>query len=65
MPEMDGYVLTKSIKSDPRFAGIPVLMHSSLSSTANEKLGRAVGVDEYVPKFEPHKLADILTRLLT
>ncbi|MBS4096397.1 MAG: chemotaxis protein CheV [Sulfuricella sp.] len=64
MPEMDGYVLTKNIKSDPRFAGIPVLMHSSLSSTANEKLGRAVGVDEYVPKFEPQKLADILTRLL-
>jgi two-component system chemotaxis response regulator CheV len=64
MPEMDGYVLTKSIKSDSRFAGIPVLMHSSLSSTANEKLGRSIGVDEYVPKFEPHKLADILTRLL-
>ncbi len=64
MPEMDGYVLTKSIKSDARFAGIPVLMHSSLSSSANEKLGRAIGVDEYVPKFEPHKLADILTRLL-
>jgi two-component system chemotaxis response regulator CheV len=64
MPEMDGYVLTKNIKSDARFAGIPVLMHSSLSSSANEKLGRSIGVDEYVPKFEPHKLADILTRLL-
>lgn len=32
MPEMDGYVLTKNIKSDPRFHGIPVIMHSSLSS---------------------------------
>jgi two-component system, chemotaxis family, chemotaxis protein CheV len=39
MPEMDGYVLTKNIKSDPRFAGIPVLMHSSLSSDANKQLG--------------------------
>ena len=65
MPEMDGYVLTKFIKGDSRFSGIPVLMHSSLSSTANEKLGRAIGVDEYVPKFEPHKLSDVLTRLLT
>ena len=27
MPEMDGYVLTKNIKSDYRFAGIPVVMH--------------------------------------
>ena len=23
MPEMDGYVLTKNIKSDPRFDGVP------------------------------------------
>jgi two-component system chemotaxis response regulator CheV len=65
MPEMDGYVLTKHIKSDPRFKGIPVLMHSSLSSSANQQLGLSVGVDEYVPKFEPHKLASVLTRLLT
>lgn len=65
MPEMDGYVLTRHIKSDPRFAGIPVLMHSSLSSEANAQLGRSVGVDEYVPKFEPQKLAEVLTRLLT
>jgi len=65
MPEMDGYVLTRHIKSDPRFAGIPVLMHSSLSSEANQYLGRSVGVDEYVPKFEPQKLAETLARLLT
>jgi len=64
MPEMDGYVLTKNIKSDLRFAGIPVLMHSSLSSDANRQLGISVGVDEYVPKFEPHRLAEVLNRLL-
>lgn len=64
MPEMDGYILTKNIKTDPRFAGIPVLMHSSLSSMSNMHLGRSVGVDEYVPKFEPHRLSETLTRLL-
>ncbi|MEW5893637.1 MAG: chemotaxis protein [Pseudomonadota bacterium] len=64
MPEMDGYVLTKNIKSDPRFKGIPVLMHSSLSSEANKNLGISVGVDEYVPKFEPHRLAEVLSRML-
>ena len=64
MPEMDGYVLTKHIKTDARFNGIPVIMHSSLSSTANQQLGMSVGVDGYVPKFEPHKLAETLSRLL-
>jgi two-component system chemotaxis response regulator CheV len=64
MPEMDGYILTKTIKSDSRFSGVPVLMHSSLSSMSNMQLGKAVGVDEYVPKFEPQRLAETLTRLL-
>jgi two-component system chemotaxis response regulator CheV len=64
MPEMDGYLLTKNIKSDPRFAGIPIIMHSSLSSMSNQQLGRSVGVDEYVPKFEPHRLSETLGRLL-
>ncbi|OIQ97308.1 chemotaxis protein CheV [mine drainage metagenome] len=64
MPEMDGYILTKNIKSDPRFAGIPVVMHSSLSGNSNQQLGLSVGVDEYVPKFEPQRLAETLTRLI-
>lgn len=65
MPEMDGYMLTRKIKEDKRFTNIPVLMHSSLSSESNQQLGKAVGVDEYVPKFDPQKLAQTLTRLLT
>jgi two-component system chemotaxis response regulator CheV len=64
MPEMDGYMLTRKIKADKRFAGIPVLMHSSLSSSSNQQLGKTVGVDEYVPKFEPQKLSQTLARLL-
>ena len=64
MPEMDGYILTKKIKSDPRFAGVQVIMHSSLSGMSNQQLGKSVGVDEYVPKFEAQKLSETLTRRL-
>ena len=64
MPEMDGYILTKKIKSDPRFVGVPVIMHSSLSGMSNQQLGKSVGVDEYVPKFEAQKLSETLTRRL-
>lgn len=64
MPEMDGYILTKKVKSDPRFEGVPVIMHSSLSGMSNQKLGVSVGVDEYVPKFEPQRLAETLIRRL-
>lgn len=65
MPEMDGYMLTKRVKSDPRFANIPVIMHSSLSGASNQQLGRAVGVDGYVCKFEPQKLSEALVSALT
>ena len=64
MPEMDGYVLTKNIKIDPRFDGIPVIMHSSLSSEANRAMGQAVGVDGYIAKFDAEILADTLRPLL-
>jgi two-component system chemotaxis response regulator CheV len=64
MPEMDGYVLTKNIKSDRRFEGIPVVMHSSLSSDANRNMGLQAGVDTYVPKFDPMILVDTLRPLL-
>lgn len=64
MPELDGYMLTKQIKTDPRFANIPVIMHSSLSGMSNQKLGLSVGVDEYVAKFEPQRLAETLARRL-
>ncbi|EPZ15673.1 chemotaxis protein CheY [Thauera terpenica 58Eu] len=64
MPEMDGYVLTRNIKSDPRFGGIPVVMHSSLSSEANRAMGKQVGVDAYVAKFDADVLAETLRPLL-
>jgi len=64
MPEMDGYVLTKNIKSDVRFSGIPVVMHSSLSSEANRAMGTSVGVDAYVAKFDADALAETLRPML-
>jgi two-component system chemotaxis response regulator CheV len=64
MPEMDGYVLTRHLKSDRRFDGVSVVMHSSLSSAANRAMGKSVGVDAYVAKFDPMVLADTLRPML-
>ncbi|MES2352873.1 MAG: chemotaxis protein [Pseudomonadota bacterium] len=64
MPEMDGYVLTRKIKEDRRFDGVPVVMHSSLSSVANRNMGEQVGVDSYVAKFDAIQLATTLRSML-
>ncbi len=65
MPEMDGYVLTRKIKDDDRFKGIPVIMHSSLSAEANQNLGEGMGADAYVAKFEPRELAATLVKMMS
>lgn len=64
MPEMDGYVLTQKIKADPRMTNLPVIMHSSLTAVANQAMGRGVGSDAYVSKFQPHELAATLKQVL-
>ncbi|MFL9879992.1 chemotaxis protein [Herbaspirillum rhizosphaerae] len=57
MPEMDGFTLTRNVKSDPRLKSIPVVIHSSLSGSANEDHVRSVGADGYVAKFAVEELA--------
>lgn len=64
MPEMDGFTLTKNIKSSPRFKGLPVLIHSSLSGSANEHHVRSVGADGYVAKFVAEDLAATIRSVL-
>jgi len=64
MPKMDGYILTRKIKEDWRFNGIPVVMHSSPTTESNQTLGASVGSDDYVAKFEPRELAATLRKVL-
>lgn len=64
MPEMDGFTLTRNIKQDARFHSIPVVIHSSLSGSANEDHVRSVGADGYVAKFAAEDLANTIRRLL-
>ncbi|MEZ5646917.1 MAG: chemotaxis protein [Burkholderiaceae bacterium] len=64
MPEMDGFTLTRNIKQDQRFRSIPVVIHSSLTGTANEAHVRTVGADAYVAKFVASELADSIRQVL-
>ncbi|NCP83263.1 MAG: response regulator, partial [Rhodoferax sp.] len=64
MPEMDGFTLTRLIKQDARFKGVPVVIHSSLTGTTNENHVKGVGADGYVGKFSPRELAATLRRVL-
>ena len=62
MPDMDGFTLTKQIRSDARFADLPVLLHSSLTGSCNVDKGKAVGATGYLTKFDPKNLRDTILR---
>ena len=65
MPEMDGFTLTRNIKSSARFGAMPVVIHSSLSGTTNEEHVKNVRADAYVAKFSAEDLSRTLRTLLT
>lgn len=64
MPEMDGFTLTRKIKQDERFKNIPVVIHSSLSGSANEDHARSVGADAYVAKFVAEELGQTIRKAI-
>jgi two-component system, chemotaxis family, chemotaxis protein CheV len=61
---MDGFTLTRTIKQDPRFERVPVLVHSSLSGTTTELHARRAGADAYVAKFVAHELGREIFRVI-
>ena len=65
MPEMEGFTLTRQIKEDDALKGLPVVIHSSLSGSANESHANSVGADGYVAKFVPDELAREVNKILT
>lgn len=64
MPEMDGFTLTRNIKADRQLKNIPVVIHSSLSGSANEDHVRKVGANGYVAKFEINELSQVIHQVL-
>ena len=64
MPLMDGYTLTKNIKADPRLAGTPVVLFSSLITDELRHKGESVGADGQISKPQFADLANLALSLI-
>jgi two-component system chemotaxis response regulator CheV len=64
MPEMDGYRLTTEIRNDPRLKDLYVVMHTSLSGSFNEAMVKKVGCNDFLSKFQPDKLVEMIHQRL-
>ena len=64
MPRLTGLELTKRIRSDTRFAGIPVIALSSLAGEDDVSRARELGVDVYQVKIDREHLLESVRSLL-
>lgn len=64
MPRMDGYGLTRKIKSDSRFAHLPVIALTSLAGEEDVKRGTEAGVDCYQVKLDRDQLLEMVARYM-
>ncbi|MGD9098627.1 MAG: response regulator [Desulfobacterales bacterium] len=60
MPGIDGYEVTRQLKSNPATAAIPVIMITALNGTEDKVRGLACGADEFLTK--PVNAAELLAR---
>jgi len=64
MPNMDGFELTKRIKSDPSYSHLGVIALTSLASEAHIEKGKSAGIDEYEIKLDREKLMAVIRQYM-
>lgn len=60
MPVMDGFELTKKIKTSDIYSHLPVIALTSLASEADMKKGRESGIDSYEIKLDREQLVAVV-----
>lgn len=64
MPRMDGLALTRQIRGDSRFSGLPIIALSSLAGEAEIAKGMEAGVSEYQIKLDGDMLISSIRKSL-
>ncbi|HUX26452.1 MAG TPA: hybrid sensor histidine kinase/response regulator [Burkholderiales bacterium] len=66
MPNLDGLGLAEKIRRETRYAGLPIILVTSLASDADKKRGLEAGANAYItkPAFDQKILLDCLKRLI-
>jgi chemosensory pili system protein ChpA (sensor histidine kinase/response regulator) len=65
MPRMDGFDLTRNVRSDARTAGIPIIMITSRTADKHKNYAYELGVNEYFGKpYREDDLLEAITRFI-
>ncbi|MDR2184406.1 MAG: response regulator [Treponema sp.] len=61
IPKMSGWEITKTLKGDPLYREIPIIMFSALDDVKDKVEGLELGVDDYITK--PFNFSEVLARI--
>jgi len=61
MPGMSGWEVTKTLKNDPRYMEIPIIMLSAIDDVKVKVEGFELGIDDYITK--PFNFSEVLARI--
>jgi CheY-like chemotaxis protein len=65
MPKLDGYNVCATLKQDPRYQQIPILILTAKTRKEDEAMAKKVGADEYIRKpFRSEALIESIQRLM-
>ena len=70
MPEMDGYEVCATLKSDPKYRHIPILLLTAVgeyipTTSYTKEMGMQTEADDYIPKpVEPMEIVDRVEKLV-
>ena len=65
MPGLDGYEVTRRLRTEPRTSAMPVILLTARAQASDISRGMAAGADDYIKKpFDAHDLRRRIERLL-
>lgn len=63
MPGMDGFTLTRTIRENPAYKDLKIMLHSSMSNPTNHIKAKQAGANDFVAKFDPIFLSERIATL--
>ncbi len=64
MPNMNGLELTRELRKDVKFSGLPIIAVTSLAGESDKQRGIEAGIDKYLVKLNREEIVDALHQYL-
>ena len=64
MPEMSGFTVIKTLKSNPNSRDIPIIVNSSMTGDNNKREAESLGADGFIDKTKSHNVIPLIISVM-